>query len=338
MNTANAIYTAYENKVRDARRQFGNENMVVLYRVGDFDQILSIEDGLVDIHGLAELLKTIVCKFRRNDPIVSRDNFLMMGWPVGFNDRMVARLRAHGYVVVGIKEGDTHFEQYTTMYDIYESKVRDAKASLSPDAVVVYKVGLFYQIMSIEDGLVDLHRLASILNARIVKLNRQNPIVGRDNWLMIGWPEAFNDRMVARLRAHGYVVVGIKKGDTHFEQYPESMPGEEASVHGPTPPTMVTKYNKYTDYENKVRDARTRFGPTTQVVYRVGDFYQIMSIEDGLVDLHRLASILNARIVKLNRQNPIVGRDNWLMIGWPIPYNDRMVAKLRAHENHVVMV
>lgn len=339
MSATDAIYTDYEAKVLDARRLFGNEDMVVLYRVGDFYQILSIDDGLVDIHALAERLKTNVCKFRRADPIVSRDNFLMMGWPVEFNDRMVARLRAHGYAVVGIKKGDTHVEQYpestssltprttATMYDTYATKVLDARDRFGPNTQVVYQVGLFFQILSIDDGLVDIHHISSILNTRIAKLHRQNPIVCRDNWLMMGWPEAQNELMVARLRAHGYPVVVVKRTpqDTHEEVFL-------------TDSVTSIRIRHYTNYETKTLQARGRWGAKAVVVYKVGEFYQMMSIEDGLVDIRVLAELLNCRITKCDKANPIVDRDNCLMIGWPILSNDRMVAKLRAHDYHVVMV
>jgi len=121
----------------------------------------------------------------------------------------------------GIKKSDSLVEQHThrhtlpnteinthtemsRIYDDYEAKTLEAKAQLGERAVVIFEVGSFCQIMSIEDGLVDIHRLADILKAIVVRLDKKNPVVSRDNYLMIGWPTAYHDTMVERLRAHDY--------------------------------------------------------------------------------------------------------------------------------------
>jgi len=95
------IYNRYEAMMHEYQARYGSKTVVVA-RVGEFDQILSIGDGLVDIDTLANVLDILVARQDKRNPVISRDNIGMCGWPTETHlaRKYIDRLLAADYTVV----------------------------------------------------------------------------------------------------------------------------------------------------------------------------------------------------------------------------------------------
>lgn len=73
----------------------------------------------------------------------------------------------------------------------------------------------------------------------------------------------------------------------------------------------------YSDYLHHVQTYQAQYGPQTCVLYQCGGFYEIYSADDGVVDIHGLAELLQLQVSRRNKSIETVDRTNFLMAGFP---------------------
>jgi DNA mismatch repair protein MutS len=96
----------------------------------------------------------------------------------------------------------------------------------------------------------------------------------------------------------------------------------------------MSLYNEYESYALKYIE---EYGKETVVLYRCGSFYEIYSINDGLVDIKALCELLNIQMSKRNKSIPEVSRNNCLMAGFPA-YTLQKFINILVNENYTVVV
>ncbi len=79
------------------------------------------------------------------------------------------------------------------------------------------------------------------------------------------------------------------------------------------------------------------YGKDTVVLYRCGSFYEIYSIDDGLVDIKKLCELLNIQMSKRNKAIPEVSRNNCLMAGFPA-YTLQKFVGILVNDNYTVVI
>lgn len=96
----------------------------------------------------------------------------------------------------------------------------------------------------------------------------------------------------------------------------------------------MSLYNEYETYAIRYIE---EYGQDTIVLYRCGSFYEIYSIDDGLVNMKRICELLNIQISKRNKSIPEVSRSNCLMAGFPM-YALQKFVNILVNENYTVVV
>lgn len=97
------------------------------------------------------------------------------------------------------------------------------------------------------------------------------------------------------------------------------------------------KMSLYSEYEGYVTKYIEEYGKNTIVLYRCGSFYEIYSIDDGLVNMKRICELLNIQISKRNKSIPEVSRANCLMAGFPA-YALQKFVNILVNENYTVVI
>jgi len=93
----------------------------------------------------------------------------------------------------------------------------------------------------------------------------------------------------------------------------------------------------YDEYEAYMKKYIQEYGKNTIVLYRCGSFYEIYSIDDGLVDMKKICEILNIQMSKRNKGVTEVNRSNSLMAGFPMYALHKFVGMLIG-ENYTVVI
>ena len=93
----------------------------------------------------------------------------------------------------------------------------------------------------------------------------------------------------------------------------------------------------YDEYEAYVKKAKEDYGPSAVVLYRCGQFYEIYSADDGLVDIKALSDLLNIQVSRRNKAILEVNRINTLMAGFPM-FTLRKFVTLLVQNNHTVVI
>ncbi|MFO0006156.1 MAG: DNA mismatch repair protein, partial [bacterium] len=93
----------------------------------------------------------------------------------------------------------------------------------------------------------------------------------------------------------------------------------------------------YTEYEEYVTKYVSEFGKNTVVLYRCGGFYEIYSIDDGLVDMKNICDLLNIQMSRRNKSILEVNRVNTLMAGFPAHALQKFV-NILVDENFTVVI
>lgn len=93
----------------------------------------------------------------------------------------------------------------------------------------------------------------------------------------------------------------------------------------------------YTEYEAYVSKYIQEYGKNTIVLYRCGGFFEIYSIDDGLVDMKHICDILNIQMSRRNKSILEVSRSNTLMAGFPMYALNKFVGML-INENYTVVI
>jgi DNA mismatch repair protein MutS len=94
-----------------------------------------------------------------------------------------------------------------SLYNEYEAYMVKYIAEYGKDTIVLYRCGSFYEIYSIDDGLVDIKKLCELLNIQMSKRNKAIPEVSRNNCLMAGFPAYTLQKFVGILVNDNYTVV-----------------------------------------------------------------------------------------------------------------------------------
>lgn len=97
------IYDEYEYYLRNYQKEYG-DNVVVLMMVGSFYEMYSIDNGLFDIHSVADLLNIQVSKRNKNIAEVSKSNAKMCGFPAYCLQKYTNLLVDNMYTVIVISQ------------------------------------------------------------------------------------------------------------------------------------------------------------------------------------------------------------------------------------------
>ncbi len=97
------------------------------------------------------------------------------------------------------------------MYDIYESYAKQYIREFGGQTVVLFQCGSFFEIYSIDDGLVDIKTICDLLNIQSTKKNKSITEVSRENCLMAGFPIHALQKFVAILVKANFTVVIVEQ-------------------------------------------------------------------------------------------------------------------------------
>lgn len=99
----------------------------------------------------------------------------------------------------------------TKVYDIYESYTKQYIAEFGSQTIVLFQCGSFFEVYSIDDGLVDIRAICELLNIQWTRKNKSIIEVSRDNCLMAGFPLHALSKFVGILVKANYTVVVIEQ-------------------------------------------------------------------------------------------------------------------------------
>lgn len=74
----------------------------------------------------------------------------------------------------------------------------------------------------------------------------------------------------------------------------------------------------YEEYESYVKKYKEEYGSLCVVLYRCGQFYEIYSANDGLIDIKTISELLNIQVSRRNKSILEIDRSNTLMAGFPL--------------------
>jgi len=96
-----------------------------------------------------------------------------------------------------------------SLYNEYEAYVQQAIADYGKDIVVLYRCGGFYEIYSIDDGLVDMKKICELLNIQMSRRNKAILEVNRSNTWMAGFPMYALQKFINILVDENFTVVVV---------------------------------------------------------------------------------------------------------------------------------
>lgn len=94
-----------------------------------------------------------------------------------------------------------------SLYDEYEFYIKKYQGEYGDKCVVLYRCGQFYEMYSINDGLIDIKRVSDLLNIQVSRRNKAIVEINRVNTLMAGFPMFALRKFVNILVDHNYTVV-----------------------------------------------------------------------------------------------------------------------------------
>ena len=74
------------------------------------------------------------------------------------------------------------------VYDTYEAYVKQYTAEFGSQTIVLFQCGSFFEVYSIDDGLVDIRAVCELLNIQFTRKNKSILEVSRENCIMAGFP------------------------------------------------------------------------------------------------------------------------------------------------------
>lgn len=98
-----SLYDEYEYYTKKYKEEYG-EKCVVLYQCGQFFEVYSANDGLVDIKTISELLNIQVSRRNKSILEVNRSNTLMAGFPMFALRKFINILVENNYIVVIVEQ------------------------------------------------------------------------------------------------------------------------------------------------------------------------------------------------------------------------------------------
>lgn len=99
-------------------------------------------------------------------------------------------------------------------------------------------------------------------------------------------------------------------------------------------PSGMSLYDEYEFYLKKYQD---EYGGKCVVLYRCGQFYEMYSINDGLIDIKRLSDLLNIQVSRRNKAIVEINRVNTLMAGFPM-FALRKFVNILVDNNYTVII
>lgn len=94
----------------------------------------------------------------------------------------------------------------------------------------------------------------------------------------------------------------------------------------------------YEEYECYVKKHIDLYGSKTVVLFELGSFYEVYSINDGLVDIKAISEVLNIQVTRKNKSILEVSRKNACMCGFPSHCLQKYVGLLVGAQYTVVVV
>jgi DNA mismatch repair protein MutS len=94
-----------------------------------------------------------------------------------------------------------------SLYDEYEEYTKKYQAEYGANAIVLYRCGSFYEIYSINDGLINIKSISELLNIQVSRRNKAILNVDRSNCNMAGFPMFALKKFVNILVDNSYTVV-----------------------------------------------------------------------------------------------------------------------------------
>ena len=138
------------------------------------------------------------------------------------------------------------FVRIMTMYDEYEAFTKKYQEEFGKDTIVLYQCGSFYEIYSIDDGLVNIKLIADILDVQLSKRNKKDPVMNRANCLFLGWPLIALNKFLPILVEHNFTVVIVNQVSKNMEK----MEKVGKKVNGKEIREVTNIYSKGTFLEN----------------------------------------------------------------------------------------
>lgn len=99
----------------------------------------------------------------------------------------------------------------TAIYDEYERYIKQYQEEYGKNTVVLLQVGSFYELYSIDNGLLDIKTVAEALNLTVTRKNKQILEISKSNCLMAGFPEHALGKYMNILIDNNYTVVVVSQ-------------------------------------------------------------------------------------------------------------------------------
>ena len=99
-----------------------------------------------------------------------------------------------------------------SIYGEYKKFVEKYKSEYaSSDVLVLMQVGSFYEVYSANDGLINIHEIANMLNVTLTKKNKTISEISESNCYMLGFPQHSLPKYVQMLLQNNYTVVIVNQ-------------------------------------------------------------------------------------------------------------------------------
>jgi DNA mismatch repair protein MutS len=94
----------------------------------------------------------------------------------------------------------------------------------------------------------------------------------------------------------------------------------------------------FTEYIKLTKQYQDEYGPKTVVLYQVGTFYEMYSIDNSLINLKEITEILNGiQITRRNKSNPNINESNYNLAGIPVLAVNKYL-KLLLDANYTIVI
>ena len=103
-------------------------------------------------------------------------------------------------------------------YEEYESYTQKSKKIYGENAVVFLQCGMFYEMYcctdepyKTSDTLLDIRKIAELLDLSVTKKNKNIPEVSKSNCLMAGFPVSSHSKYICLLTRNNYTVIVVSQ-------------------------------------------------------------------------------------------------------------------------------
>ncbi len=190
------------------------------------------------------------------------------------------------------------------IYDEYENYTKKYQEEYGKKCVVFMQVGSFYEIYSIDDGLIDIKEVSDIMNIQTTKKNKTNDVISKSNCYMCGVPEKSITKYANILLESSYTVVIVS------QVTPPPKPKREVT-HVLSPGTKIDDVHGYENrflmclFFDEMREWNTQkyilniglsyIDITTGEIYCYESFAKHNDSEFSLDDVYRIITSVNPK-------------------------------------------